>query len=197
MVRAGTLAGGRCFWYVFAAPNARVLACHSSAQCPSAVACKVTICLVVYMTLCADMVGGFRIDSGEDSERMEVAFAALRQLESNRLFGSRLLKSVDSTAACPSRSNFTLSQTPLKQGGFLHAHPLQCSSAFWRTVLLVCSYATGDSAMALVVNRPTGRRLGDVISSAQMQSHTFLQHFKQHSLFYGGPVKFILFDGHW
>lgn len=148
------------------------------------------------------------------AERRDVAFSALRQLHSNLQFGQRVLtgRHVDDDlvsylhtgAVEHSREvadmhdgdesvmvgdgDLRLRETPLHCAGLLIAHPLQCSGAFWRTVLLVCKYDKLQGAMALVLNRSTGKKLGDVVSSQHLASSRLLQMFAEHPLFYGGPV---------
>lgn len=142
------------------------------------------------------------------AERRDVAFSALRQLHSNLQFGQRVLtgRHVDDDFASYLFSKNTaqpemdddhvmvgdgdlkLKESPLHCGGLLIAHPLQCSGAFWRTFLLVCTYDKQEGAMALVLNRSTGKRLGDVVSSQHLASSRLLQMFAEHPLFYGGPV---------
>jgi hypothetical protein len=137
-----------------------------------------------------------------------VAFSALRQLHSNLQFGQRVLtgRHVDDdfapylhskTTAEPEmdgvdvmvgNGDLKLTESPLHCAGVLIAHPLQCSGAFWRTLLLVCTYDKQEGAMALVLNRSTGKRLGDVVSSQHLASSRLLQMFAEHPLFYGGPV---------
>lgn len=148
------------------------------------------------------------------AERRDVAFSALRQLHSNLQFGQRVLtgRHIDDDIASYLHSTHAavdgcadatvlddedvmvgdgtlkLKETPLHCGGLLIAHPLQCSGAFWRTVLLVCTYDKQQGAMALVLNRSTGKRLGDVVSSQHLAASRLLQMFAEHPLFYGGPV---------
>jgi hypothetical protein len=122
--------------------------------------------------------------------KVDAAFAALRQLESNRAFGRRVLNQCATNLVTSSSFPHRLQHTEgaLQRGSLLHAHPLQCSKVFWRTVLLVCSYVPAEGAMALVINRPTGRRFGDVVSQQHLDDNQFLQAFEHHSLFFGGPV---------
>ena len=133
------------------------------------------------------------------SERLDVAFAALRQLDSNLGFGGRVLSGPAAPGPEPAAAagaggpdglqRLKLLGGPLHAGCFLHSHPLQNGSAFWRTVALVCEYDQDHGAMALVVNRPTGQRFGEVTADSddpllQQAAKTFAGHV----LYYGGPV---------
>jgi hypothetical protein len=148
------------------------------------------------------------------AERRDVAFSALRQLSSNLQFGQRVLSGRHADgdggldmhnaraaeqayrdAAEEAEDNvmvgdgdLKLVESPLHRAGLLIAHPLQCTGAFWRTMLLVCTYDRLQGAMALVLNRSTGKRLGDVVSSQHLANSRLLQMFAEHPLFYGGPV---------
>jgi len=55
-------------------------------------------------------------------------------------------------------------------------------SFFHRTVLLVCQH-DAEGAFGLVLNRPTGNKVGDAITANLPES------FKAHLLFLGGPVQ--------
>ena len=123
--------------------------------------------------------------SSAAAARRDVAFAALRQLRSNRDLAARVLTHYtdgafagatgDSCATGERGAELTLS--PLHRAGVLLAHPLQCSGSFWRTILLVTEYdkakvRVGDriandlphtriaiqGATALVVNRSVSQR---------------------------------------
>ena len=150
------------------------------------------------------------------AERRDVAFSALRQLSSNLQFGQRVLSGrhadgdggllIDMHNARAAEQAYRdaaeeaednvmvgdgdlkLVESPLHRAGLLIAHPLQCTGAFWRTMLLVCTYDRLQGAMALVLNRSTGKRLGDVVSSQHLANSRLLQMFAEHPLFYGGPV---------
>lgn len=159
---------------------------------------------------------GFRGDGGggdeaSDEERLldrrGVAFCALRQLQSNLHFGRRVLshytgsvppagggrtEEVDTGAAAVRAAQTNglpeLTESPLHCAGLLIAHPLQCSGAFWRTMLLVCKHSQEEGAMALVLNRSTGKRLADVVTAQHLASSRLLQMLADHPLYYGGPV---------
>jgi putative transcriptional regulator len=55
-------------------------------------------------------------------------------------------------------------------------------SFFHRTVLLICQH-DAEGAFGLVLNRPTGNKVGDAITANLPES------FKSHHLFLGGPVQ--------
>ena len=152
---------------------------------------------------------GLETEGWTATDRLDVAFAALRQLESNLTFGRRVLSSngapssdllvqelkpgsgatgwTPARRAPDARLRTLRAGSTLARGGFLLSHPLQCSSAFWRTLLLVCEYDANEGSMALVVNRPTGKRFGDVVT-AELKKDPFFMLFKDHPLFCGGPV---------
>ena len=161
-----------------------------------------------------------RADGGDDAsdeervlERRDVAFCALRQLQSNLQFGRRVLSHYTGSVPPAGRGRtededeeadagvaavpavgagdgelLELTESPLHCAGLLIAHPLQCSGAFWRTMLLVCKHNKLEGAMALVLNRSTGKRLGDVVTAQHLASSRLLQMLADHPLYYGGPV---------
>lgn len=67
-------------------------------------------------------------------------------------------------------------------GSLLVAHPALLDPNFRRTILFLSEHSTEDGAIGLILNRPTGRSLGDVMSEAP---HPLIQ---QVELFQGGPV---------
>ncbi len=79
--------------------------------------------------------------------------------------------------------NPSQSDSPIQlQGQLLLADPSLKESTFHRTVILLAEHTVGIGAFGLVLNRPTGRTVGDLLPGEEFAA---LRHLPVHD---GGPV---------
>jgi putative transcriptional regulator len=131
-------------------------------------------------------VSGQKFDSGQ---RLDAAFMALRQLGSNSAFSENVLLQPSDieqelVATPDSFKNLDLNDG-LEPGKYLVAHPLLFQPVLWRSVILLCQYAENGGALGVVMNRPTGKTLRDVL---QDNKHPELTPFLDNHLWKGGDV---------
>ncbi len=68
------------------------------------------------------------------------------------------------------------------RGALLIAHPSLLEPNFRRTVLYVAEYSPEEGALALILNRPTGKIVGDVVEEGGLGA------LGRAPVFFGGPV---------
>jgi putative transcriptional regulator len=67
-------------------------------------------------------------------------------------------------------------------GSFLIAHPSLVEPTFARTVLILPDHSTSDGSFGLILNRPTGKLVGDLLSNKP------LGRLSRVPVLHGGPV---------
>jgi len=77
-------------------------------------------------------------------------------------------------------------QTTILTNHFLIAMPALADPHFYQTVTYICSH-NEDGAMGIIINRPLGLSLGDVLE--QMQISPSSSHIGRIPIYQGGPVQ--------
>lgn len=71
---------------------------------------------------------------------------------------------------------------PRLQGRLLLADPTLRNGIFLKSVILIADHSAAEGAFGLILNRPSGQKVGDLISGPEFQ------HLSALDVHYGGPV---------